>query len=168
MSREIHCSFSCAQEVVGDKLFLVWATVNGRQGKFLIDSGSTKNFLSLRFVKEKKLLPCTKSVEGETCVRFGDGTVRQYPNRMVRVTVKVGAQMKDTVCFQVINLHQVDGVLGIPWLTQVNPEIDWTQRRMFVCGRSGPRREIRMLQDTDFDLPAVTEGGEIIVEQITQ
>jgi hypothetical protein len=40
--------------------------------------------------------------------------------------------------FQVMPLGNYDAILGIPWLTEINPEIDWRERTMTIT-REGQR-----------------------------
>ena len=62
-------------------------------------------------------------------VRLVDGTVMQTRGTVEGLT-QIGAWMA-VVEYQVLSL-QFDAILGMPWLTQVNPKINWLDKSISV------------------------------------
>ena len=97
-------------------------TVNGKEGKIMIDSGSSSNFISSEFVKANRL--GTFRLEQVQVVQLADGS--EY-----RVThgVKVYVRWKGwsgKVYLLGLPLKKYDIILGMSWLRKHNPNIDWT------------------------------------------
>lgn len=85
---------------------------------WLVDSGATHNFMSREFV-EQHGLEVTKGKQA--CVTLADGS-KVYTSDYVWCYVDfkvVGSCLKFTV------LPQCPLILGMPFLKQFNPDIDW-------------------------------------------
>ena len=99
--------------------------IRGHVGKasavIMVDSGSTGNFIDSDYVKSHELVVWKLSVPKS--VRLADGTThvcRYY----VSVNIRMG-KFKHIIQLNVIPLKTANVVLGIPWLQQYEPAIDW-------------------------------------------
>ena len=96
--------------------------VNGRQANLMIDSGSSSNFLSSSFVKRHQL-STVQLATGQT-VQLADGS--EY---VVKQSVKNASVRWDgwsgRVTFLILPLSHYDVILGMKWLSENNPQIDW-------------------------------------------
>ena len=92
----------------------------------LLDSGSTGNFISTQFVAAVGLQ--VQSDPDWQEITLADGTKLKTEGQ-VQFTLRCGGY-KGKICARVFpNLHK-EIILGIPWLSQVNPVIDWDERRV--------------------------------------
>mmetsp|Transcript_27406 Transcript_27406/g.59945 ORF Transcript_27406/g.59945 Transcript_27406/m.59945 type:complete len:330 (+) Transcript_27406:331-1320(+) len=103
-------------------LLLLHATVNGQDAVFVVDSGSTGDFISDDFVHKHDM--STMQYSAPNPVRLADGTVRHSAGVLLNAELSV-LPIHETVPLRQIKLHGVDGVLGKPWLTRHNPAINW-------------------------------------------
>ncbi len=113
-------------------LIKVPAELNGRPAVVLIDSGSTGNFLSHSFV-QKHGVPTHHSQHTQS-VDLADGSRRCSSEEARSVSVRAGSY-GDKQDFVVLPLSGYDAILGMPWLAQYQPSIDW--RRRVVVFESG-------------------------------
>jgi len=108
--------------------------------KALLDSGATGLFMDMTFAKEKgfKMEKLKKSL----LVRNVDGTA----NAGGATTHQVECNMffkghMERARMDVCNLEKTELILGMPWLTAHNPEIDWEKGEVKmthcppICGR---------------------------------
>jgi len=108
--------------------------------KALLDSGATGLFMDMTFAKEKgfKMEKLKKSL----LVRNVDGTA----NAEGATTHQVECNMffkghMERARMDVCNLEKTELILGMPWLTAHNPEIDWEKGEVKmthcppICGR---------------------------------
>jgi hypothetical protein len=98
----------------------------------LVDSGASQNFLSLELLKEAGVPMGT--IEGDPTVRLGDGRIVSALGLAKDVPLKLGAAV-DRMEFVVLPNSCGDVVLGMPWLTDKNPRIDWRKRTVVVDGQ---------------------------------
>lgn len=99
----------------------------------MIDSGATNNFMSPRYRENMKIEGRQKeNVEpllGLDGQKLGTG---QVSVETVPVTMAVG-QHVESIAFDVTPLgNKYDVVLGISWLEDHNPTIDWRQRTLHL------------------------------------
>jgi hypothetical protein len=87
----------------------------------LIDSGATDNYIDSRVVHDLCIPTCT--VPGKS-VKLANGTLQDASERVSLLDFRISA-FKDSQAFTVTHLAVDDIVLGKPWLTQHNPDIDW-------------------------------------------
>jgi len=94
---------------------------------FLVDCGATNQFVDDGFVAKHQLV--ASSVPSLEYVTLANGT-RVPAGSIVRAAgVRVGTYT-DSVDFVSIPLVGYDAILGMSWLHQHNPEIDWRERRL--------------------------------------
>ncbi|QRW23019.1 Retrotransposable element Tf2 protein [Rhizoctonia solani] len=92
--------------------------------KTLIDSGATSNFISPLIV-EKLKIPKTQ-LENPRVVRMLDGTISQTGRiwHQVHLTVLANGHTH-SIPFLVCPIGNTPAILGMTWLTQESPLIDW-------------------------------------------
>lgn len=111
----------------GDKsqqLFTVTTCVNGIPATLLIDSGASRDFISAAFVKTHKL--CPRSLPTPLRIRLADGTLNATATELHDTQIQLTPDFTYTSTLIVTSLSGYDGILGKPFLTSVNPDIDWS------------------------------------------
>ena len=96
----------------------------GHQTKALIDSGATGMFISRRLVKELRLP--TSKLERPIGVFNVDGTANKIGEIHETTTIYVGIgkeQVKTRL--YITEIGKQDVILGMTWLKEHNPDIDW-------------------------------------------
>ncbi|QRW23169.1 Retrotransposable element Tf2 protein [Rhizoctonia solani] len=94
--------------------------------KTLIDSGATSNFISPLIV-EKYKIPKTQ-LENPRVVRMLDGTISQTGRIWHQVHLTVSANgHTHSIPFLVCPIGNTPAILGMTWLTEEAPLIDWQQ-----------------------------------------
>ena len=90
----------------------------------MVDSGATGKFVGRRFVDHHKIL--THRLLKPIPVRNVDGTGNKAGNitDWCRLRLRTGTYDKETD-FLITDLGSEDMILGLPWLREVNPVIDW-------------------------------------------
>ena len=96
--------------------------------RVLLDFGSTGNFASTQFVAAIGL-SVQPDPEWEE-VTLADGSTLKTEGR-VQFTMRCGGYKSQILARVFPNLHK-EMILGIPWLEQANPHIDWKQHRVTV------------------------------------
>ncbi|QRW04573.1 Retrotransposable element Tf2 protein [Ceratobasidium sp. AG-Ba] len=89
----------------------------------LVDSGSSKNFLDINFAKNNNI-PLTPLVNPRTVIAI-DG--KELPNKIKSKTtleVEIEGWTFD-VTFFVMDLGDTDIILGLDWLQEADPDINW-------------------------------------------
>jgi len=85
----------------------------------LLDSGASDNFISFEFVKQNKFKYFGAK---EMKVRLADGNI-VLSKYICRLPIQFG-KIIVSVIFRVLD-SPIDVVLGMAWLRQSNPKIDW-------------------------------------------
>lgn len=100
----------------------------GKEISILVDSGASHNFLASHMVCELNLR--TWHEPGATII-LGDGSRQDGSLTVPKLQYRVGS-FKDTRSFRVTKLSHYDMILGKPWLTAFNPNIDWANNTIRV------------------------------------
>ena len=141
--------------------------------RIMVDSGANRNYASVRLgnrlarLRQNKVQPYPLTMADGSPVEHGDGWIRQEL-RNARLSI---GQHKERISLDSVNI-KYDIVLGMAWLQQHNPVIDWKARilRFPECSlgtkagdRSSPKVPItkaiwvrprgRMLAGTSEELP---------------
>ena len=97
----------------------------------MVDSGATSLFISPRFVAKHHIIP--HPLPREIGLRNIDGTVNKSGSikYSCRLTVTIGGYTAEHD-FLVADLGPEDLILGLPWLREVNPGIDWKTGTMVL------------------------------------
>ncbi|QRV99243.1 Transposon Tf2-7 polyprotein [Ceratobasidium sp. AG-Ba] len=99
----------------------------------LVDSGSSKNFLDINFAKNNNI-PLTPLVNPRTVIAI-DG--KELPNKIKSKTtleVEIEGWTFD-VTFFVMDLGDTDMILGLDWLQEADPDINWKTLEISWKGR---------------------------------
>ena len=114
-------------------LIKLWGEINGRPAVLLVDSGATGNFISATFVKSHGLISTT--LPQEEVITLADGS-QQRTGALVRgAKLEVGSYT-DSLNFVAVPLAGYDAILGMSWLHEYNPSIDWRKKQIrFVDSR---------------------------------
>ena len=97
------------------------AKVCGQVVKVLVDSGASHNFVASQLVTHLSL-PCEQ--DAGVSVVLGNGSRQDGSLLVPALSYRIGS-FKDTRAFRVTKLSNYDLILGKPWLTTLNPDIDW-------------------------------------------
>lgn len=106
--------------------------IDEKPAKFLIDSGSSHDHLSLKFAESSGLELIDISPRA---VSLADGSTSECNKIVKNAKVHIGAFV-DKVSFRVIKLHNYDAILGRPWLFRNNPKIDWRENSLQIATKT--------------------------------
>src|SRR5690349_5611402 len=106
-----------------NSVIVLQGSVNNYPAKLLIDSGATSCFISSQFVSKYKLF-VTQS--DNKSVRLANGEIVNSSQLIKNAIIKTDSK---SVQIDLIVLNvSYDCILGINWLTKVNPIIDFQNR----------------------------------------
>jgi hypothetical protein len=108
-------------------LLKLTATINGIKGTILVDCGATGDFVSRDFITKNRL-PST-TLPTATSLLLVDGTRHSISRRSSALTLRFPG-FEGTVTPLIVPLLGYDLILGMTWLTQHNPHIDWRTRTL--------------------------------------
>ena len=111
-----------------NKLIRLQAKCRGEVLSVLLDSGASEDYMDPGAVK-KLNLPVLSL--GDLQVQLGNGALQDCSCVVPSVKYCMN-KMKDRRPLTVTKLAQDDIVLGKPWLTQFNPDIDWAANTVTV------------------------------------
>ncbi|QRV98260.1 Retrotransposable element Tf2 protein [Ceratobasidium sp. AG-Ba] len=95
----------------------------------LVDSGSSKNFLDLKFAQEHDI-PLTKLVNPRTVIAIDGKEISDKIKYKATLEVEVEGWTFD-VTFFVMDLGDTDMILGLEWLQEADPDINWKTLEIF-------------------------------------
>ena len=104
------------------KLYLFNGKVYGTKCRILMDSGATGNFISRNLVKKLGLK--TRKKHENLTVKYADGNSEECSDYLQSIPFKI-QNYNDREHFDVISLKNYDMIVGLPWLSRVNPKINW-------------------------------------------
>ena len=124
-------------------------TIDGHRTSAMVDSGASGNFISATFVKIMGFQTRTKkNGYGLTAVDGSD--LPQVNQETVPMSVVVQGN-REKIVFDIVPMSRHVVILGMPWLRQHNPQVDWkTGRFTFSHGTAnheGPERRQRSPSD---------------------
>jgi hypothetical protein len=108
-------------EPTSNKLIRLQAKCRGEVLSVLIDSGASEEYIDPGVVKRLNLPTLHLS---NRQVQLGNGALQDCSHVVPSLKFRID-KFKDRRPFTVTKLAQDDIVLGKPWLTQFNPNIDW-------------------------------------------
>lgn len=120
-------------------LFVLQGSLEGHSAIFLLDSGATGNFVSAAFVSKHQLV--TKPLPEKHVVRLADGSQQQTSALVSKAPVRIGAY-QDHFDLVALPLSGYDAIIGMPWLDQYNPTIDWQRQQLQFVDAGGRRHEL--------------------------
>ena len=113
-------------------LLRVEGRINGRRAIMLIDSGSTHDFISEAFVQRNGLV--TESKDETLKVTLADGSSTSSGLQRTGPVKVIVKDFSDTQSFTVFPLSRYDAILGKPWLTRHNPDINFQTNEVKLNG----------------------------------
>jgi hypothetical protein len=114
---------SASAHQLDTQLLVCDGTVNGHPATVLIDSGAQRDFVSNRFIARHAL--STTPLDQPLRIRLANGQLQATRQHLPDATVSFGPHTT-TRPLTVTSIDAFDIILGKPWLTDVNPSIDWT------------------------------------------
>ena len=117
------------------RLLVVMGRYHGKPAKILIDSGSQLDLVDQGFV-EKHRLPVTETAKWTVSLAGGQ---TQDASIEAAGPIKIGTYVTDLKT-QVTRLTDYDVILGKPWLTRANPQINWRHNVVQVWQDGQPIR----------------------------
>ena len=108
------------------------AKVQGQVVQALVDSGASCDFISEELVERLQL----KTLPTGGQVRLINGQLEDSAAVVPKLAYRTGSFL-DKRPFQVTKLVGVELILGKPWLTQFNPDIDWVVNMIRIVTRQG-------------------------------
>lgn len=102
----------------------------------LVDSGASGNFVSLEFCRRRGIP--LRTTRRHRTITLADGSKQTSRLLVEKAQLQLGNHMEQHD-FTVMNLknHDFDVILGMPWLTKVNPQIDWVTRSLTLVDIHG-------------------------------
>ena len=97
-------------------------TLNGHAATLLVDSGASRCFVDRKFVQQHGI--ATTAAEQATRVTLATGA-HTRADQEAALTLAVREEYQDVGSFLVLPLGGYDAVLGMTWLSHVQPHIDW-------------------------------------------
>jgi hypothetical protein len=116
------------------KLLILKGTISNQDAIIMIDSGASRNFLSIDFVQKNGIRIDTSCKD---VIRLADGHNISGEGTARSLRFHVGPYTTRTD-FSVTKLTQgYDMILGKPWLTRINPTINWQTNELKIRSRVG-------------------------------
>ena len=141
--------------------------INNVEARCLLDPGSTSHFLSRRFVEKYGL--ATQKTDQHIEIQLADGT-RQRSREIAQIRVRFGtaasARHVETLVFIVLPLPSCDAIIGMPWLVDRNPVIDWKARTVVVNGVSLPTYSVPTPKTTSVRVSLIQRLNLISIKQV--
>ena len=109
--------------------------VAGAYTRALVDSGASASFVSAAFCRRNNITVRREATKGT----LADGSIFEVPGKLHRVHFKLGA-LRIKHDFYVAELTDVECVLGMDFMTQYEPKIEWRKRCMTVPAGNQPGR----------------------------
>lgn len=106
---------------------------------FMIDSGSSGNFVSDAFSRERKLQ--LEPRPAKQLITLANGASSWCTNHVPHGRIQIGS-FKEELDLDVTTLDHCDVILGKPWLTKHNPEINWKTNKVFISTPENPRYDL--------------------------
>ncbi len=128
------CIFLAATNSPPQQRLFLRGKVNGVQMTALIDSGSEQDFISKEFCQQQGLAVTAASTGECITVQFPDGE-RRRSDATVVATVRL-SNFKFQHRLHVLDITGYDVILGIPWLRQYNPDVDWSTHTVRLVHKS--------------------------------
>ena len=114
-----------------DVFVKVTANVCGSNIRFLVDSGASHNFISAQVLQQLGIQPHRRE---KVKVRMADQSM-VVTDQYIHVLVVFGKGVSALLRFTVLPVD-CPSILGMPFLRQLNPHIDWKSKSVIFAGRS--------------------------------
>jgi hypothetical protein len=105
-------------------------TYNNHLAKILIDCGATGDFISCKFVKAKKIPTSERTL---LAITLADGwTQETCATQTTSLTLCIGPYSSQLNLDLTTLNDDYDIILGMPWLQQTNPIINWADWQLTI------------------------------------
>jgi len=95
----------------------------------MIDSGATEDFINQEFCNKYQIRTTKAKDSREIYLADGEPSSMGPVTHIAKVPMDIGAH-KEITTFQVSKLQNHQAILGMPWLRNHNPRIDWGQGKI--------------------------------------
>ncbi len=109
-------------------LLVVKGRINGRVARILIDSGATRSFIGQDAVIQLGL----RTTPARCLLQVADGTKHLSTARCPHVKFHLGTATTAATFTVTTILPKIDVILGMDWLTTINPIIDWASYTLYL------------------------------------
>ncbi|CAD6922683.1 unnamed protein product [Tilletia controversa] len=111
---------------LGTQLIFIQISLSGRRATALIDSGASDDLMSQSFILKNTLT--TQPLQHPVECELADGRIVHVDSSVnSKLKFSVGSDTRsETLQLAVAPLKHADVILGRPWLSRHNPDIDWT------------------------------------------
>ena len=111
----------------------ILATIGKANARILLDSGATNNYISQRFVDSNQIPTVTTKEWVQVVGINGQILTKGYKEQTEDTLVKSG-KYATTLAFDIVPMSDqyYDAVVGMAWLKEQNPIIDWTTGKVAV------------------------------------
>jgi hypothetical protein len=103
-----------------DQPIVLYGKLRSRPAKIMIDSGSSANFVSKRWIGIHEL----KTIETQGQIRLADGSTQETSRRLPPSQLRI-QDYQAAITPIVADIEKYDVILGRPWLNAENPTFDW-------------------------------------------
>ena len=132
--------------------------LNNYKCNILLDSGASENYISANFIA-KHHLPTVSTLKPYQ-VKLADGSSVESSKLVLNAVLKIGAYRDQSLKLHAVPLQDFDIVLGKPWLTKLNPQIDWTRNTVSFHHR-GRKISLNAAHQSPPD-PATLQGVQLL------
>jgi len=115
---------SAAAGDFSQQLLVINVSINGISGSFLVDSGASRDFINVAFAKKHRLH--LSNLQRPLRIRLADGTLSATTLELQDAVVQLSPDVSYVSSFVSTSLHDYDGILGKPFLSKINPHIEWS------------------------------------------
>jgi len=95
----------------------------------MIDSGATEDFIDKEVCNKQVIKMIKAKSPREIYLADGKPSARGPVTHMTKVPMDISS-LREFATFQVANLQNHEVILGMPWLREHNPMIDWNDKRI--------------------------------------
>jgi len=95
----------------------------------MIDSGATVDFIDREICNKHGIKMIKGKNRREICLADGKPSAMGPVTHKTKVRINISSH-RELVTFQVANLQNHEVILGMLWLRELNPTIDWNDRRI--------------------------------------
>ena len=110
--------------------FRISATIFDQPSTILIDSGSSGNFINEKFISQHKQQ--TSPTKHTHIVTLADGTQCETKVHLPATPIVLDSKYTTKQDLISLPLDGYDAILGMPWLKETNPIIDWKTRKITI------------------------------------
>src|SRR4051794_34563394 len=105
-------------------LIKLTGTIHNHPAVFMIDCGATNNFINTAFINHHNL---STTPQPDQTITLADGSKCVSTQILSFAPVHLDSYT-DTIDLITLPLNGYDAILGMNWLTRINPRIDWKHR----------------------------------------